>query len=307
MPDALNILRVSSAPSVTHLYGQLMALAATLFQQIGFQLSVGFGAQHRQRGAYFDLIWAPLSDVQCLHRVCRVMLAGGEDGGEAAQDAVLVERFVDAHRASDRKVVWYASFGDDFAPPPGQRELVRPVPLSTVLPPHREVALGEDPIFFVRPLVEYLDASNDGVLHALHAGRIPRAWRSYLVPIWPRTAACFHLRFPLGALLDGADAALAGLSLRMTYLGVDWNRHGGDWEELNREGMPTRLLANGVVVHDYMESPAITRSYDFALPAAALEGAPDELVLAVEAKYPDKVTFRHSTLPITELWILAHA
>eukprot|EP00966_Prymnesium_polylepis_P002250 51763-Prymnesium_polylepis.1 len=94
----------------------------------------------------------------------------------------------------------------------------------------------------------------------------------------------------------------------MTYLGVDWNRHGGDWEELNREGMPTRLLANGVVVHDYMvrrawrllllrgraevlmrvscaqESPAITRSYDFALPAAALEGAPDELVLAVEAK-----------------------
>jgi len=182
-----------------------------------------------------------------------------------------------------------------------------------VLPPHRDVELGEDPIFFDRPLVEFLDASNDGVLRDLHAGLVPRAWRSYLIPIWPRTAERFQLRFPFDRLIGETDALPDGLSLRITYLGSDLNRHGGDWAELDRMGMPTRLLANGHVLHDYMEPAAHTRSYDFDLPAEALQagghdaagGAAGELVLSIEPKWPELVTFRYSTLPVAELWIFA--
>ena len=80
---------------------------------------------------------------------------------------------------------------------------------------------------------------------------------------------------------------------------------GGDWEELNREGMPTRLMANGRLVHDFMEPPEYTRSYTYDIPAEALHGAPKELVLAVEPEFPEKVTFRYSAIPIAELWLLA--
>lgn len=73
-PDALNVVKLHETPTVTHLYGRLMALAALLFQQIGYQLSVGFGGQHRQRGAYMDLIWAPLGDVMYLNRVFSVLM-----------------------------------------------------------------------------------------------------------------------------------------------------------------------------------------------------------------------------------------
>ena len=39
LPNALNVLQLSEAPSVPHLYGRLMALAALLFAQIGHALA----------------------------------------------------------------------------------------------------------------------------------------------------------------------------------------------------------------------------------------------------------------------------
>jgi len=72
-PDPLNVVLLNGAPSITHLYGQLMACASVLYQQIGYQLSVGYGGQHRQRGAYFDFIWAPLGDVQMMNRTLSVL------------------------------------------------------------------------------------------------------------------------------------------------------------------------------------------------------------------------------------------
>ena len=66
MPDGINLLTPSSAPSVMGLYGQLMAEAALLYTQIGYQLSLGYGGMHRQRGTYFDLLWTPLGNLQVL-------------------------------------------------------------------------------------------------------------------------------------------------------------------------------------------------------------------------------------------------
>ena len=112
---------------------------------------------------------------------------------------------------------------------------------------------------------------------------------------------------PRKRIHKGDDAVSAGLWLRITYLGKELNRHGGDWEELHREGMPTRLLANGHLVHDFIEAPELTQSHDFDVPPAALDGAPEELVLSIEPKWPDKVTFRNTSIPIAELWVCARA
>ncbi len=54
--------------------------------------------------------------------------------------------------------------------------------------------------------------------------------------------------------------------------------------------MPTRLLANGATVHDWMDPLDHTASHEFEVPAAALAGGAAELVLAIEPRWPDKVT-----------------
>jgi hypothetical protein len=191
-PDPLNIVRLSGAPSVTHLYGQLMALASVLYHQIGYQLSVGYGGQHRQRGAYFDMIWVPLGSPQYLARVF-AMLRGGM-AGATPRDAALVRRFTvaleDRLGTGRHKVLWYASFGDERGNElPGAPEPpTRPIPVCRVLPPHRPLETGEDPIYFERPLTEFLDCSNDDVMRDIHDGLIPREWRSYIEPIWSQSA-----------------------------------------------------------------------------------------------------------------------
>ena len=142
-----------------------------------------------------------------------------------------------------------------------------------MIAPHREVRLGEDPAYFERPLVEYLDVSNDDLLRQLHAGEIPRAWRSYLVGIWPRTAIT-TMRFDLGRLCGAAIQPLRqneqALIAAVTYIGKDLNRHGGDWEELQRSAMPTRMRANGITVHDFLDPPEVTATHEFSIPVEAI-------------------------------------
>ena len=178
-----------------------------------YQLSVGYGAQHRQRGAYFDLIWAPVDDVPYLHRMSSLLAAQLEAAktGKAPptgseREQTLLRRFLMGREELGRPaatVLWYASFGDEHAAEPSAPHLPppRPVALAEVMPPYRELALGEDPIFFERPLCEFVDASSDQVLRDMHDGLVPRAYTSYALPIWPRTARAFKLRFPLERLL----------------------------------------------------------------------------------------------------------
>lgn len=174
--------------------------------------------------------------------------------------------------------------------------------MHSVLPPYRPLELGEDPYFFTRPLVEYLDCSNDEILRDLHTGLIPRAWRSYIEPIWPRTAK-FNMHFELNklGLMPGKD-----LFVRITYLGQDLNRHGGDWEELNREAMPVAMKVNGFPVHDYLDPPEITQTRTFAIPQKALDRAKkvNNLIVSFVPKFVDKVTFRCVPLPIAEMWLM---
>ncbi len=317
-PNPLNITLLSGAPSVTHLYGQLMALAATLYHQIGYQLSVGYGGQHRQRGAYFDMVWSPIGDVVYLNRVFKSIQDAVTHHDSPSLDETqraLVERFtvsLNEHSGiANKTTLWYASFGD-----PGANELpgtrsppTRPIPIEHVLPPHRPLRNGEDPVYFARPLTEYLDCSNDEIMKELHDGRIPRAWRSYIEPIWPRTAS-LSMQFSLAKLLPFAlneeTLAQTKLTVRITYLGNDLNRHGGDWEELGREAMPVRLKANGFTIHDYIPGPQITKIQEFEIPSEALvSAAQDEnLILSFQPLLPDKITFRYVPIPIAELWIL---
>eukprot|EP00658_Telonema_sp_P-2_P035916 TRINITY_DN26058_c0_g1_i1.p1 TRINITY_DN26058_c0_g1~~TRINITY_DN26058_c0_g1_i1.p1 ORF type:complete len:363 (-),score=68.47 TRINITY_DN26058_c0_g1_i1:254-1342(-) len=296
LANPMNVVRVSSKSTVTHLYAQLLSLAAVLRHQIGYQLSIGSGSQHRQRGAYLDLVWSPLADLGALARGLRGLLTPPTTD----IDKLLLER-LRRKITPDPKVrtLWYGSFGDDGAA--ASTPMVwSSLPASRVLPPYRPLELGEDPVYFTRPLIEFTDLSNDRTVRLLHDGLLPRAWRSYLVSIWPRTCH-FTLKFPLEELPIpvGAD-----LSVRVTYLGKDLNVHGGDWEEIDRQAMPTRLVANGVEVHPWMDPPETTRSHEFGLPASAFKGR-SELELCFQGKEVDKNTYRYVPIPVAELWILA--
>jgi len=327
-PNPLNITILAGAPSITHLYGQLMALAATLYHQIGMQLSVGYGGQHRQRGAYFDLIWSPLGDVVSINRIIESLIGEFEADENSLSSSGLIERLnsklserelaiVRRFRTSLKefigdsplKVLWYASFGDERAHElPGCPELpTRTIPVEQVLPPHRPIHLGEDPQYFERPMVEYLDTSNDDVIRDLHDGLIPRAWRSFLVPVWPRTAR-FSMRFPLDKLFNGSEVDMeqTKLVVRITYLGNEINRHGGDWEELDRQAQPTRLLANGLRLHNFIDPKPFTQFMEVEVTSQVLRRALEinTLILTWEPRVSHKTTFRYVPIPIAELWIL---
>ena len=69
--SGLNILSTkTSSLSITHLYARIMSLCSVLYEQIGYQTSIGYGGQHRQRGAYIDLSWTPLGDVRGVRAWC---------------------------------------------------------------------------------------------------------------------------------------------------------------------------------------------------------------------------------------------
>mmetsp|Transcript_3387 Transcript_3387/g.3784 ORF Transcript_3387/g.3784 Transcript_3387/m.3784 type:complete len:926 (-) Transcript_3387:584-3361(-) len=311
--SAINVTQLSSKATVTHLYAKVNALAAVLYHQIGYQLSIGYGSQHRQRGAYFDLVWAPLGDVIYLNRIFTALQLPPLD--RRVIDKVLVERFLttvlEHIGESKQKVLWYASFGDSEASDlPGRlTKPTQPIPVSRVIAPYREYELGEDAVVYDRCLTEFLDCSNDEIYRDLHNGKIPRCWRSQLTSIWPRTAK-HHMQFEVSKLLPDVknmdDLNGDEICVRLTYLGDDLNKHGGDWEELNRKGMPTRMIANGCQVHSYLDPPEISRMQTYSLPYPAIRNAIESgmLILEWEPILREKVTYISVPLPIAELWIL---
>jgi len=315
-PNPFNVTKLASNPSITHQYGQLMALAATLYHLIGYQLSVGYGGQHRQRGAYLDLIWTPLGDAAYIGRMLKLMEStaiSNSNGSVPERELKLMQRFkfsIDDYMGlSKQQVLWYASFGDIKAHPvPGMTDPPqRPIPVHDVVQPYRPVPVGEDPVYFNRPMIEYLDCSNDDILRDLHDGLIPRAWRSFLEPIWPRTSGV-SLRFGVNRLFAHCTSnPPVSLKVRITYLGADLNRHGGDWEELGREAMPVRLCCNGVMVHDFFPVPELTETREYHIPEEGCNKALSvgTMILTFEPETPDKTTFRYVPIPIAELWILA--
>lgn len=96
------------------------------------------------------------------------------------------------------------------------------------------------------------------------------------------------------------------LSLRITYIGADLLSQGGDWEELERKGMPTRLQANGHCVHDYLPAPDRTEPQDFVIPSEAWNQDTDTLNLIFEPEDVSRATIVCCPHPIAELWLICH-
>ena len=180
------------------------------------------------------------TQVQYLNFVLNKMI---DSSSHDEETSALIRRFTDSFMerfdVSSREVLWYASFGDLNAnecigciEPP-----TRSQPVHEVVSPHRKFKIGEDPVSFERSQIEYMDTSNDVLLKKIHQGRVPRAWRSSLISIWPRTAN-LRMKFDMQKLLPHKSSDVK-LSVRITYLMDDTNVHGGDWEELGRRAMGT--------------------------------------------------------------------
>ena len=78
-------------------------------------------------------------------------------------------------------VVTLIEFLDASSTPNARLDLYTPQPDSHYSPQPHALRLSSHPSPCRVP-------TDDVVLRDLHAGLVPRAWRSYLVPIWPRTA-----------------------------------------------------------------------------------------------------------------------
>ena len=117
--SGLNVLSIKTcALSITHLYARVISLCSVLYEQIGYQTSIGLAGQHRQRGAYIDLAWTPLGDVHYLNLVLNHLISSS-DSSPDKEISALVQRFTDSFMErfdmSSREVLWYASFGDESA------------------------------------------------------------------------------------------------------------------------------------------------------------------------------------------------
>ena len=226
----------------------------------------------------------PLGDVEYFRREVSVARATGDT---AALAAAL------AHPGlPGRTVLWYGSFGEG--------RVTGNVPLWRVLPPHRPLSLGEDPTYFARYLTDYMDSSNEGLLGRMRAGGTRHSAKTWVVPIWPRAAVAAALRFPL------PEVGYRGgpLHVRFTYVGSAEVVQGGDWEELDRQLLPTRLMANGVEVHGLLPPPKSTETMEFTIPEAALTTDCAELVLSFEVADPAAVMFCRTPFPVAELWLI---
>jgi len=192
--------------------------------------------------------------------------------------------------------------------PTGPGSIVPPTrsqPIHEVLSPHRKFQHGEDPVCFQRTQVEFMDTSSDVLLKKIHEGRVPRAWRSSIISIVPRTAN-LTMKFEMQKLLYRRTSSVPKLSIRVTYLMNDLNIHGGDWDELGRRAMGTKLEANGVLIHDYLKSQRVTRTMLFPVPDEAVRLALKTGTLTFRwiPEHPRNVTFVDIPLPIAEFWVL---
>ena len=69
------------AGSVMAMYGRLHALAGILRVTVGIQLTLHYGGQHAQRGAFFCLAWMPVTDLPYVRRELEQLLVTCKDPG----------------------------------------------------------------------------------------------------------------------------------------------------------------------------------------------------------------------------------
>jgi hypothetical protein len=69
--------------------------------------------------------------------------------------------------------LWYGSFGEGCQGPAAAG-----IPMHSVLYPYHETYLGEDPTFFQRPYLDFLDTTNYDIMNRMVHGEIRRSWRT---------------------------------------------------------------------------------------------------------------------------------
>ena len=112
--------------------------------------------------------------------------------------------------------------------------------------------------------------------------------------IWPESAV-LTLRIPISGLKAPPRW------LHLTLLGSDLNRLGGDWEELGRHALPTRIRLGDHILQDWMEPPQETGAYSYQIPTE-LSKSP-QLELTLEPREPSEVTVNRVPIPLAELWL----
>lgn len=243
-------------------------LAALLFAQIGYQTTLSFGGQHRQRGAFLETRWIPLHDLEFLAATAR-----------AAQEKEDPVRYIKEKARQSFTPLWRVSFGEDDC--------------RDIVPPYRPLRTEDDRIGFDSPFVEHLATDDEEVLEALVAGKIPLAHRSWLICIWPQ-AAVLELRIPL------TEETRKAQSLGVTWVGRELNRMGGDWAELGRKPLPTRMRIGERILQDWF-SPDQTGSHTYALHSQELSGG--HLTLTIEPEEPRLVNVNRVPVPTAEVWL----
>lgn len=243
-------------------------LAALLFSQAGYQTTLAYGGQHRQRGAFLETRWIPLHNLE--------YLAATADESENQDDPV---QYLKDRARLHFSPLWRVSFGEDDC-----REFV---------PPYIPLRDEDDRIGFYSPFVEHLATDDDEVLKALAEGKVPLAHRSWLVCIWPQ-AAVLELRIPL------TEKTRKAQTLGVTWVGRDLNRMGGDWAELGRKPVPTRMRIGERILQDWF-NPDRTGSHTYALSPQDL--SEEYLTLIIEPKEPRLVNVNRVPVPIAEVWL----
>ena len=247
---------------------QVEKLSALLFAQIGYQTTLSYGGQHRQRGAFLESRLVPLHDIEFLSATAR----------EAQEQEDPVE-YLKKKTRRDFAPLWRLSFGE--------------ADCRHVVPPYRSLRPDDDRIGFFSPFVEHLATDDDEILQTLIDGKIPLAHRSWLVCIWPQSAV-LELRIPL------TDKTRKAQTLGVTWVGRDLNRMGGDWAELGRKPMSTRMRIGDRILQDWFD-PDQTGSKTYALLPQDLSA--EHLTLTIEPEEPKLVNVNRVPVPVAEVWL----
>lgn len=277
--------------NVTLLINRLNALAASLYQGIGLQLSVPWhGGLHSERGAFFDLVWLPLSDLCFIDKNLNEIKKLANDSDKTNR---IIELLSSLNRNSS---IWYYSFGENSS----ENKINEPfLIINNVKKPFSEFrAIGEDPTFFETPIIDYADTNSTSILSLIAEGKVKRSYLSWVTIIWP-TLSSIELSINFEIIKNFNSKTKKTLAI--TYVGKDLWVEGGDWIDFGRTVEPTRLLANGVQIHDFLDMPDTSTTFYFQLPENILESK--ELILKFEPKKVENITIRTPLLPIAEIFL----
>ena len=277
-------------PNIMVLISRLNLLAGALYQGIGLQLSaIWHGGLHTERGAFFDLAWISLSNLNYIDKRLTEISKLQLDYEKINEINDLLDTI--RHKSS----IYYYSFGDNSL------ENMKNEPSlymkdKQITPFSKIRCLGEDPTYFYTPLLDYADPNSTIILSMISNGVVKRSWLSWMTSIWPRLPY-IELDIPVDKIKGYMNRK--ALILDITYVGRDLWVEGGDWIDFNRTVEPTRLLINGEEIHGFYVMEDKTRTHSFDIKENVIKEG--RLRMRFEVKMPENITIRTPILPIADI------